>query len=232
MWGWIHDQGPAALEKHLDLANNTRITRLPECLGDEMRQLVVIDLACCPFFTRLPESIGQLIHLEVLHLSNCIRLTELPASLYQLQSLKTLNLTSTGISHVPDTLGNLSALETLSLVNTGITMLPESIGKLRKLKYLRLNYCRHLQRLPTSMCQLGALETLHTEHTKSLVFPSWTVLSRHPRDIREFLWRHHTPLKMLLFGLARLHRHHKHGRHYLPLELQNMLFCRIADLYV
>src|SRR3954471_8605042 len=65
-----------------------------------------------PKLTELPESLGQLTHLELLHLAGN-QLTALPKSLSQLTQLRLLDLAGNQLTALPEWLGQLTQLQLL-----------------------------------------------------------------------------------------------------------------------
>ncbi|XAR49155.1 hypothetical protein NMG60_11032249 [Bertholletia excelsa] len=113
----------------------------------------------------MPSSIGNLTNLAKLSLRRCRSLTSLPDSMGNLKSLIILFLDHNFIKELPASIGSLSHLKTFSrfrnclyLQNTMITELPQSIGLLERLVILKLDCCKYLRRLPTS---IGKLKNLH-----------------------------------------------------------------------
>eukprot|EP00253_Pinus_taeda_P024395 PITA_24395 len=87
---------------------------------------------------QIPESIGQLKHLEYIDLSKCDALERLPDSFGNLSRLKDINLyLCRSLERLPDTFGNLS-----------------------RLKDINLDFCISLKRLPDSFGELSMLERI------------------------------------------------------------------------
>ena len=103
-------------------------------------------------FTKLPDSIGNLINLQELDLSRgSIRV--LPDSIGNLTNLHKLDLSSSPIRVLPNSIGNLTNLQSLDLNYTQISELPDSIENLKKLKSLDLRHC-HLKAISHSVVAL------------------------------------------------------------------------------
>ncbi|KAL5555536.1 hypothetical protein UlMin_037772 [Ulmus minor] len=86
---------------------------------------------------KLPESIGELIHLRYLNLEWNHRLKELPGSLCNLCNLQTLNLVSCGaLRRLPEGMGKLVNLKHLHIRGSGLEGLPKGFGRLTSLQTL------------------------------------------------------------------------------------------------
>ncbi len=133
--------------------------RIKQVLNDKS---TVLDLSGLELES-LPDSIGQLSHLQTLNLLNT-PLQQLPESVGKLSSLQTLELSHTQLQELPDSIGQLSHLQTLNLLNTPLQQLPESVGKLSSLQTLELSHTQ-LQELPDSIGQLSHLQTFNLLNT-------------------------------------------------------------------
>nr|XP_029116272.1 putative disease resistance protein RGA3 [Elaeis guineensis] len=88
------------------------------------------------------------------------RLTKLPGSLGNLIHLRCLNLSSSGISELPESIGNLVNLQFLILLGClDLRSLPKSIGKLRNLRLLDLG-ATQLEGIPIEIANLHRLNKL------------------------------------------------------------------------
>jgi Leucine-rich repeat (LRR) protein len=142
-------------ETELDLSNN-QLSALPESLG-QLTHLQSLDLSRNQL-TVLPESIGQLTKLQTLVLSRN-QLTALPESLGQLTKLQSLDLSDNQLTEFPETLSQLTELQLLVLVGNQLTALPESLGQLTQLQSLVLSR-NQLSVLPKSIGQLTKLQSM------------------------------------------------------------------------
>ena len=108
--------------------------------------------------TELPQSLGQLAHLELLIVWGN-QLTALPESLGQLAQLQTLDVSKNKLRALPESLGQLAHLELLIVWGNQLTALPESLGQLAQLRTLDASN-NQLRALPESLGQLAHLELL------------------------------------------------------------------------
>ena len=87
----------------------------------------------------LPQEIFNFVHLKRLDVSGYEELIELPEAIGQLKNLEILHVTSTQITYIPDAIGNLSKLTSLSLDGNQLIDLPPSLAQLEHLEYFTLN---------------------------------------------------------------------------------------------
>lgn len=85
--------------------------------------------------TKLPDSIGDLIHLTELHIIGT-QITSLPTSIGNLNELESLALIYNPITSLPTSIGNLQNLHALDLATTNLKTLPREILNIPKLGYL------------------------------------------------------------------------------------------------
>lgn len=88
---------------------------------------------------KLPESIGRLTNLNNLTLE-ANNLNYLPESIIELSKLKKLNLDHNKLEYLPETIGAMTNLEELSADNNVLNKLPDSVGNLLNLKRLSIGY--------------------------------------------------------------------------------------------
>ncbi|MBV9209732.1 MAG: leucine-rich repeat domain-containing protein, partial [Acidobacteria bacterium] len=120
--------------------------------------------------TELPESLGQLTQLHILHIYYN-ELTSLPESLGQLTQLRALTLFVNQLTSLPESLGQLKELLTLYIDRNQLTSLPESLGQLTKLSSLEASNNR-LTSLPEGLRNLKSLEELYLHGNEQLGLPA------------------------------------------------------------
>jgi hypothetical protein len=210
--------------RELDIADCPAFQTLEFEFGSAMVYLCAID---CHQFV-IPDSIGQLQALDHLRVWRSSCMTCLPDSLTSLGQLTTLDLKGCcNLARLPASLGNLASLRYLSLIGCAcLTELPESLGQLSALEALFLAECMKLEKLPESIGNLGNLTSLSLRHTGRLTrlplscihfsdeliiarswgdqstFPPTNVMNQSMSKIKEFIWRHHTPIKILFLILG------------------------------
>ncbi|WOH16086.1 hypothetical protein DCAR_0935635 [Daucus carota subsp. sativus] len=151
--------GPKRMEqlKILNLSECAVLTTTPDFSGTPCIEDLV--LHGCLNMVEIDPSVGHLLSLVKLNLMGCTSLKCLPGSLCSLTALEQLDLDDCSVLEgLPDRLGNMKSLMMLSANNTAIINLPESIGRLKKLSKLSLHRCKKLKYLPSSICNLTAVE--------------------------------------------------------------------------
>ncbi|MDP1714124.1 MAG: ADP-ribosylation factor-like protein [Anaerolineales bacterium] len=141
--------------------NSMELTELPETIG-QLIHLQSLDLFDNQL-TALPESLGNLTQLEMLRLK-INQLTTLPASFVTLQNLRKLVLGDgqggNPLNQLPLCVRELKKLSSLWVIDCNLKSLPDWIAKLSDLQYLYLSG-NHLTDLPSSILQLKHLDTLN-----------------------------------------------------------------------
>src|SRR5271166_37139 len=117
----------------------------------------------------LPEVIGQLSHLQVLHAGGN-KLSTLPEAIGQLSKLKWLDLSRNQLSTLPEAIGRLSQLEQLDLSGNQLNTLPEAVGRLSGLQLLYLSG-NQLSTLPEGIGRLSQLRWLYLYGNQLSTFP-------------------------------------------------------------
>lgn len=120
----------------LALANNHRITSLPNSIGS-LKLLGNLDLTANGL-THLPKSIGELRLLKELRLDNN-KLTYLPEEIGELESLEYLSLFYNNLKELPRSFGNLKKLHQLIITGNKFTSLPETILDISSLKFVNVD---------------------------------------------------------------------------------------------
>lgn len=140
----------------LYLDDNNLKDPIPQEIGD-LNSLKVLHLSNNPI-TLLPESIGNLTDLEYLNLYDA-NLVSLPESMGNLESLVSLYLPFNELISLPESIGDLKNLTGLYLYENSLKSLPESIGGLESLLELYLND-NDLESLPVGIVNLDKLALL------------------------------------------------------------------------
>jgi Leucine-rich repeat (LRR) protein len=119
--------------------------------------------------TRLPEAIGDLVHLKTLDLSENL-LTTLPPAIGGLTSLERLFAWINEITELPKEIGQLANLWMLNLYDNRLTTLPVEIGRLTTLRRL-IVWENRLEALPEEIGQLANLQRLFLNHNQLTGLP-------------------------------------------------------------
>ncbi|KAK2649826.1 hypothetical protein Ddye_017315 [Dipteronia dyeriana] len=147
----------------LGLNNIFQIRKLPNAVGD-MIHLRYLNLSYTHLYS-VPSSICNLYNLQTLILGHT-NLKKLPNSIGNLINLGYLDLSRTYIGRLPKSVGNLINLRHLSFSSWRLSSLPQSIGNLSSLLYLDLSNSGLLRSLPESIGNLTALQYLDLSTTK------------------------------------------------------------------
>ncbi|CAH8517126.1 unnamed protein product [Schistosoma turkestanicum] len=140
----------------LDLSYN-QIDHLPDSIG-ELVSLEVLDLTSNRL-EALPNRIGELVRLVQLELESN-QITSIPLNIGQLCQLQILNLDVNKLSRLPSTIGNLNNLKKLRVKENLLQRLPPEIGKLKNLTHLYLSNNKPLDLLPIELGMLPCLRYL------------------------------------------------------------------------
>ncbi|CAH8575912.1 unnamed protein product [Schistosoma curassoni] len=159
----------------VQLSENTQLTTLNLCNNnvitldftgiETLKHLVELDLSYNQI-GHLPDSIGELVSLEILDLTSN-RLEGLPNRIGELVRLVQLELESNQIKSIPLNIGQLCQLQTLNLDVNKLSRLPSTIGNLNNLRKLRVKD-NLLQRLPPEIGKLQNLTHLYLSNNKPL----------------------------------------------------------------
>jgi Leucine-rich repeat (LRR) protein len=115
--------------------------------------------------TVLPNEIGFLSALQILHIFFCNDLERLPSTIGELEQLKKLTLRyNPFLQSIPKEIGMLNNLRRLQIASCNLlTILPDKIGQLSQLQSLTLTDCRGLERLLSTMGELQHLAKLQID---------------------------------------------------------------------
>lgn len=144
------------------------IEDLPSEIGDCLQSLKCFS-AIGNNLKVLPESFGNLIHLEEVYL-NENGIVKLPDSLKKLKQLVTLKLTGNQLETLPEDFGELTSLEILSCDENVLCRLPKTFGLLENLKELELG-CNEIDSLSEGFGMLKSLEILNLSSNKLKSLP-------------------------------------------------------------
>jgi len=149
------EEAKSSGETELSLAR-LGLTELPESLG-QLTHLQSLDIRYNKL-AALPEFLGQLTQLESLNV-RFNNLVTLPKWIDQLTQLQSLDIRYNSLQILPEWIGRLTQLSALHLSSNFLVTLPESLIQLKQLKVLDINQNR-LSILPESMGQLVQLSSL------------------------------------------------------------------------
>src|SRR6266487_4112539 len=134
----------------------------------ENHAVVALSVRYCAL-TALPESLGQLTHLQQLDVTGN-QLTALPESLGNLLHLKKLFLDENQLAALPESLGNLLHLEEMHADRNQLTTLPATLSQLTNLETLRV-YGNQLASLPANIDQLTRLKDVSVGRNQLISLP-------------------------------------------------------------
>lgn len=121
--------------------------------------------------TSLPETIGELTHLEALNLA-CNRPLQLPPELANLTKLRKLDLSFPNQSIIPAWLDQLTSLEELDIRANSTTGIPTVLTRLPRLQKLNL-YLDGFEELPSELLNLPMLHNVAIGSSKLTRLPDW-----------------------------------------------------------
>ena len=148
----------------LDLSRNTLTGPLPPSLGS-LTSLLKLDLSSNRLDGRLPRELGAMKNLTLLDLRSNNLSGGLGQSLQEMASLQDLLLANNpnfGGNLMEFEFGRLINLSNLDLSKTGLSgVIPDSVAKLNKLRFLALDNNRLSGSVPTKLEALPSLCALH-----------------------------------------------------------------------
>ncbi|XP_065621789.1 putative disease resistance protein RGA4 [Quercus suber] len=144
----------------LDL-HKLEITRVPNSIG-KLIHLKYLDLSFNQDIETLPDSITTLLNLQTLKLCSCEGLKELPKHIRELVSLKHLYIDGCyNLSHMPHGLGQMTSLQTLQLFIVSTSSQTGGLGELKELNNLR------------GTLEISRLGRLEEPNSKSIIVNLW-----------------------------------------------------------
>ena len=146
--------------------------------------VVALSVRYCAL-TSLPESLGQLTHLQHLDVTGN-QLTALPESLGNLLHLKKLYVDENQLMALPESLGNLLHLEEMHADRNQLTALPATLCQLTNLETLRV-YGNQLASLPASIGQLTRLKDISAGRNQLISLPEslWQLIHLQSLNVAE-----------------------------------------------
>ncbi|PNX95127.1 disease resistance rpp13-like protein 1-like [Trifolium pratense] len=137
---------------------SSSITSMVSILLPKLKRLRVLSLSHYPI-TKLPDSIGNLLHLRYLDLSYT-GIECLPDSISTLYNLETLLLSSCrSLTMLPENMSNLVNLRQLDISGCTVTQMPAKFGKLKSLQVLTSFVIGNKR--GSKISELGELSNLH-----------------------------------------------------------------------
>ncbi|GAU46040.1 hypothetical protein TSUD_268830, partial [Trifolium subterraneum] len=137
---------------------SSSITSMVSILLPKLKRLRVLSLSHYPI-TKLPDSIGNLLHLRYLDLSYT-EIECLPDSISSLYNLETLLLSSCrSLNMLPENMSNLVNLRQLDISGSNVTQMPAKFGKLKSLQLLTSFVIGNKR--GSKISELGELSKLH-----------------------------------------------------------------------
>ncbi|KAK4591856.1 hypothetical protein RGQ29_016350, partial [Quercus rubra] len=148
----------------LDL-HKLKITRVPNSIG-KLIHLKYLDLSFNEDIETLPNSITTLLNLQTLKLCSCKGLKELPKDIRELVNLKHLyNGGCDNLSHMPCGLGQMTSLQTLQLFIVSTSSQTGGLGELKELNNLRGTLeISHLEEANSESIVVNLREKQHLEN--------------------------------------------------------------------
>lgn len=123
----------------LDLSDNNLQGKIPITIGN-LRHLEILDLSGNHIEGKVPGLFGKFENLKVVNLANNALAGDIPSTIHKLHNLEELNLNNNRLEgELPQGISELSKLKTLALANNDLHgAMPLGMEKLKKLKRLYL----------------------------------------------------------------------------------------------
>lgn len=122
----------------LDLSNNNLKGRIPITIGN-LRHLEILNLSDNHLKGRMPRLYRKFKNLKSIDLSNNAIVGTIPAAIYKLQNLEELNLSNNKIDgEIPQRIAELSKLKTLNLASNSLVGRVSLIRSMKNIKELNL----------------------------------------------------------------------------------------------
>ncbi|XP_050281843.1 putative disease resistance protein RGA4 [Quercus robur] len=176
----------------LDL-HELKITRVPNSIG-KLIHLKYLDLSFNKDIETLPDSITTLLNLQTLKLCSCEGLKELPKDMRELVSLKHLyNDGCDNLSHMPSGLGQMTSLQTLQLFIVSTSSHTGGLGELKKLNLrgtLEISHLERLKEVNSESIVVNLREKQHIEKLKLKWYRQNEVDNNEDEKLLEDLWPH------------------------------------------
>ena len=146
------------------------ITKIPKSIG-KLIHLKYLDLSFNEHIETLPDSITTLLNLQTLKLSHYESLEELPKEFRKMFSLKHLyNYGCDNLSYMPCGLGQMTSLQTLSLFIASTSSHTSGAGELKELNNLRGTLeIRHLEWLEELNSESIVVNLWEKQHLEQLI---------------------------------------------------------------
>ena len=164
-WGGVTCRNDTVVK--LDLYKRGLTGHLPESLGN-LIHLEFFDVGHNVLSGHIPESIGNLIHLERFKVHDNDLSGQIPESIGNLTHLKIFSASGNALSgQIPESIGNLPHLEYFTASGNALSgQIPESIGNLTHLKDFGVQYNFLSGQLPATMGNLQSLTELYINHNQ------------------------------------------------------------------
>ncbi len=162
----------------LDLSNNNLEGKIPITIGN-LKHLEVLDLSGNQIEGKVPGLLRKFENLKVINLADNALAGDIPASIHQLQHLEELNLNNNKLEgELPEGISELSKLKTLALANNDLQgEIPRGMENMKKLKELYL-----------SNNEISGLESLRKLSEQQLVMTDFKIKAGNlvPLDFTQF----------------------------------------------